>query len=177
MPTPDRRAGRLEEEEILLDDLTGEADPEDERTIRYKGGRFRLVDLGGDFNPVPIVFLHFGNDTKVPSSGTQWLEGPGKYPTSSVPILHPVPVRLIAMTLRADIPDSERDYKLAVYRAGTEVAVANMASGTDSASASGLSVDFTTVQEMSVGVFHTTGPTKKSDFSLLGATLAFRVLP
>jgi hypothetical protein len=176
-PTPDRRGGPLYEEEIIFDDRTPDADPEDERTMRYKDGRFRMVDVGGDFDPVPLVMVHFGNDTKVPSSGTQWLEGPGKYPTSSVPLIPPVPLRLIAMTLRTDVPDAERDYKLAVYRDGIEVALANMLSGNDSAFINGLSVDFTTVQELSVGVFHTSGPTKKSDFSLLGATLVFRVLP
>ena len=49
--TPDRRAGRLEEEEILLDDLTAEADPEDVRSIRYTDDAFRFVDGTATFDP------------------------------------------------------------------------------------------------------------------------------
>lgn len=51
MPTPDRRAGRLEEEAILFDDRTGDADAEDVRSMRYKDDAFSLVDVGGAFNP------------------------------------------------------------------------------------------------------------------------------
>lgn len=49
--TPDRRPGKLLEEEILLDDRTGEGDPIDERAIRYLNGEFRMRDSLGVFNP------------------------------------------------------------------------------------------------------------------------------
>ena len=49
--TPDRRPGKLFEEEILLDDRTGDGDPIDERAIRYLNGDFRMRDSLGVFNP------------------------------------------------------------------------------------------------------------------------------
>ena len=49
--TPDRRAGRLEEEEILFDDRSGEGDTEDERSMRYQDGAFRMVDGVKTFDP------------------------------------------------------------------------------------------------------------------------------
>ena len=49
--TPDRRAGRLEEEEILFDDRTADGDPTDERAMRYVNGSWRMKDAAGVFDP------------------------------------------------------------------------------------------------------------------------------
>lgn len=46
--TPDRRSGRLLEEEILLDERVGE--PTDERAIRYSDGGFFAQDSHGVFD-------------------------------------------------------------------------------------------------------------------------------
>lgn len=48
--TPDRRTGRLEEEEILFDDRSSDGDPTDTRALRYTDGAFRAKDAQGVFN-------------------------------------------------------------------------------------------------------------------------------
>lgn len=49
--TPDRHPGPLIEEEIQMDDRTGEGDPAAEGRMRYLSGSFRMRDSAGVFDP------------------------------------------------------------------------------------------------------------------------------
>lgn len=123
----------------------------------------------GDFAGVDDRAYILNHDSKVPSSGTQYLRA-GMVPTSAAPIVVPAGGTITRASISVDDADAGNDYDFEILVNGSVVETIALLSGANSAVSSVLSSSVVAGDEISARLVRTAG-TGKSDFDNITATI------